>query len=67
MEDGVTPCRRALAEMMVFDSLPPPFKRFLADYPRGLKATAAAQLLRACDGDVDEAMDEIRAALPVRR
>lgn len=52
--------------MAAFDRLPQSFRRFLADYPRGVKATAAEQLLAACDGDVDAAIEEIRAALPVR-
>lgn len=53
--------------MAAFDRLPETFRRFLAEYPRGVKAMAAAQLLAACGGDVEEAIHEIRVALPVRR
>jgi hypothetical protein len=68
MEDGVTqPCPRAAAQMAAFDGLPAEYRRFLSNYERGLKADAAAMLLRACGGDVEEAIHEIRVALPVRR
>lgn len=53
--------------MASFDALPAQYRRFLSDYPRGVKADQAAALLRACDGDVDEAIAEIRALMPVRR
>jgi len=66
VEDGLTPCPRAAAQMAAFDALPEAYRRFLADYPRGVKAAQAALLLRVCGGDVDEAIAEIRAALPAR-
>ncbi len=67
MEDGLTPCPRAAAQMAAFDRLPPEYRWFLAEYPRAFKAEVAERLLILCGGDVQEAIDEIQAALPVRQ
>lgn len=66
MEDGLAPCPRAAAQMAAFDALPAEMRLFLMSYPRGLKADAAALLVRVCGGNVDEAIAEIRMQLPVR-
>lgn len=66
MEDGVTPCPRAARQMAAFDALPPGYRHFLANHGRTVHATIAAQLLSLCGGDVDEAISELRAALPVK-
>lgn len=55
------------AIMAIFDQLPPRYRRFLAHYARPVPADQAMNLLDACNGDVDEAISEIRAHLPVRR
>ena len=67
VENDLAPCPRAAEQMAAYDALPAEFRRFLMHYPRTCKATQAAVLLRACGGNVAEAMDEIRAHLPVRR
>jgi len=53
--------------MAIFDQLPPRYRRFLAHYARPVPADQAMNLLEACNGNVDEAIAEIRAHLPVRR
>jgi len=67
MEDGLIPCQRASEQMAAYDALPAEMRDFIARYPRGLKATDAAQLLRVCGGDIEDAMHEITCLLPTRR
>lgn len=59
-------CERAAAEMRVFDTFAPELRRFLADYPRGAKASQVKKLLAECGGDTRLAIREIRYLLPVR-
>ena len=67
MEAGLAPCPRAVAQLAACDSLPPDYRAFLREYRRGVKAADAAKVLRICDNDVEEAMHEIRVALPTGR
>lgn len=55
----------AAARMEVFDALPEEFRRFIAEYPRGLIATNCARVLDMHDGDVEAAKAYIMARLPV--
>jgi hypothetical protein len=61
------PCERAAHVMAVFDQLPGELRAFLASYPRGIKPPVAMEALRINEGDVAEAIRELRAEFPVKR
>ena len=50
--------------MTAFDGMPEEFRRFCADYPRTTNAASLAEVLDACDGDVDQAKRLLRQLLP---
>lgn len=53
--------------MAVFDALPAEFRRFLADYPRGVPAPVAMAAYTMAGGDVDAAREIVAEMAPVRR
>lgn len=53
--------------MAIFDALPRGYQDFLITYPRGVKAWDARAILEHCGGDIDRAITEIRALLPVEK
>ena len=53
--------------MASFDAFPPDLRVFVANYPRGAKATQVAALLREVGGNVARCKREIEAALPIEQ
>lgn len=67
MEGDLAPCPRAARRMAAFDALPAEMRRFVASYDREITNRQARDMLIECNGDVTEAIEAIRAALPVWR
>jgi hypothetical protein len=56
--------RHLRQSMRAWDAMPEEFRRFCADYPRTAAAQQLAEVLDACDGDVDQAKRLLRQLLP---